>query len=282
MPAQAKQLVSEPLAIDVLANGVTFAESVHSPEFTMGARSDDFYKLVFVLNGKVRFAADNHPLRELNNGSFFPVSRNETHSISDDSPSSLLLLCLGKDFIEDEPAHLEVWQRVLRKFEAGVKPPIQVSQEIFSIWRSAILEQVGIRFGRELSINITALRILLLLARIPTNDTGDPQTSSKRRIRDFAYTLEKTFFEEWNLDKAALSTRLSKKQFTKLFKEECRTTFLQRLTQLRMGHANSLLRKTDQSVLSIAFSCGYDDLSHFYRVFKQTHGCAPIQWREMN
>lgn len=103
--------------------------------------------------------------------------------------------------------------------------------------------------------------------------------SSKNRVQSLIDSLEKTFFEDWNLDKAALATGLSKKQFTKLFKKSTGITFLQKLTKLRMDHAASLLSQTEQNTLSVAFSCGYQDLSRFYRLFKQSFG-SPLSLGE--
>ena len=35
------------------------------------------------------------------------------------------------------------------------------------------------------------------------------------------------------------------------------------------------------SVASIAFDCGFRDLSTFYRLFKGRYGCAPNAWRSL-
>ncbi len=279
-PARSLDSVSEPLAVTVPDQGVVFAESIHGPQFSMQVRKDGFYKLIYVLEGRVQFSADGMAERDLGKGAFFPVPVNVRHSIEDKTPATLLLLCLGKAFIESDPQFVAVWQRLVENYENGASPFGLLAQEISSAWKRAILEQMGVRFGRVLSIRTTATSILLLLARISADEGGTEANRSRDRIRSFAANLEKTFFEDWNLDKAAAVTRLSRKQFTKLFKEVTGMTFLEKLTQLRMAHACSLLSRTDHSVLSIAFSCGYQDLSHFYRLFKRTHGASPIKWRK--
>lgn len=279
MPPSTKTFVTEPLSVVVSSDSVLFAESAHAPEFSMQARKDPFYKLIFVLSGRTRFSSEHLGQRDLGKGSFFPVTVNTPHSIEDLSPSTLLILCLGKHYIEKDSLYLEIWHKVVGNFQRGAMPSILTSQEISSLWKLAILEQLGVRFGHELSIRTAAARILLSLSRMSVEENAQPSGNSRSRIQSLVDSLEKTFFEDWSLDRASLATRLSKKQFTKLFKETTNMTFLQKLTQLRMAHATSLLARTEQSVLSISFSCGYQDLSHFYRVFKQTWQCAPNQWR---
>jgi len=47
-----------------------------------------------------------------------------------------------------------------------------------------------------------------------------------------------------------------------------------------MRHERFLLAETDESVTSIAFACGFEDLSKFFRVFRQQEKIAPGLWRE--
>ena len=48
---------------------------------------------------------------------------------------------------------------------------------------------------------------------------------------------------------------------------------------MRMSLAARLLLSDDQPILEIALACGIEDLSHFYRLFRQTHGVSPRRYR---
>ena len=58
------------------------------------------------------------------------------------------------------------------------------------------------------------------------------------------------------------------------------TNFKGYLNALRMAEVRRLLLKTDLSVSEIAYQCGYSNISHFNRVFKQMNGKSPKQFRE--
>lgn len=59
-------------------------------------------------------------------------------------------------------------------------------------------------------------------------------------------------------------------------------TPMQYLHQLRMNAARSYLRKTELSIQEIAGASGYPSIHYFSRMFKQTFGISPSEWRAAN
>lgn len=56
-------------------------------------------------------------------------------------------------------------------------------------------------------------------------------------------------------------------------------SFKQYLNTIRLAEAQRLLLETDRQISEIAFSVGYQNLTHFYRVFKQVYAIAPNEYR---
>ena len=48
----------------------------------------------------------------------------------------------------------------------------------------------------------------------------------------------------------------------------------------RLGIAARMLLNTKLSVAEIGFSCGFNTLSHFNRLFRESKGCTPSEFRE--
>jgi AraC family cel operon transcriptional repressor len=48
---------------------------------------------------------------------------------------------------------------------------------------------------------------------------------------------------------------------------------------VRMDHAARHLATSNTPISEIALDCGIDDLSHFYRLFRQIHGISPMRYR---
>jgi len=50
----------------------------------------------------------------------------------------------------------------------------------------------------------------------------------------------------------------------------------------RLSHAMSLLQHTQLSITQISFECGFEDLSHFSRAFKDKFGRNPSAYRAVS
>jgi two-component system response regulator YesN len=65
-----------------------------------------------------------------------------------------------------------------------------------------------------------------------------------------------------------------------LFRKELGTSFLEYLTSVRLAVAKSLLRQNGMSVMQICLEVGYQDPSHFAKVFKRREGVHPTAYRK--
>lgn len=52
------------------------------------------------------------------------------------------------------------------------------------------------------------------------------------------------------------------------------------VNRVRMEHAAHLLEMSSKSILEIAGDCGTENLSHFYKLFREVHGETPRAYRE--
>jgi AraC-like DNA-binding protein len=61
--------------------------------------------------------------------------------------------------------------------------------------------------------------------------------------------------------------------------EERGTTFTQYLSEQRLASAHQALRGSTAAISTIAYDCGFSDVSHFNRLFRQRFGCTPSDVR---
>ncbi len=74
--------------------------------------------------------------------------------------------------------------------------------------------------------------------------------------------------------------RLSPSRFAALFRHHFGTSPHQYLLQMRIDHAKDLLLKSELSMAQIAQYCGFADIYHFSKTFKQHTGLAPKHYRQ--
>lgn len=105
---------------------------------------------------------------------------------------------------------------------------------------------------------------------------GDFPDQIMRAVR---YIVQNFTKGQLSLDSVAREACMSRYHFSRTFKRETGTRFIDFLTTVRLAEACTLLTQTDQSITSIAFGVGYRDLSHFERTFKKEFGFSPSQYR---
>ena len=71
---------------------------------------------------------------------------------------------------------------------------------------------------------------------------------------------------------------MSRRHFSVLFRRVAGRTFWEQLTDLRLTHAAQLLKQGDHSVTGVVFSCGFGDVSQFYRLFRARFQLPPRAW----
>jgi len=106
-----------------------------------------------------------------------------------------------------------------------------------------------------------------------------PRTESDPMIETYLTWLQHNFFEPQSIADAARACGMSRRGFTTAFRHHTSRTWLDHVNRLRVQHAITLLQTTNRKMTSIAFQCGFKDLSTFYRVMHRITGQRPGAFR---
>lgn len=266
---------SRPLAIALPPSGVLFAESIHASDFEMAPRADPFHKLLYVLRGGLSYTEARHAPVPVSAGTLLAIPAGAVHTLGDQRASTVFLLCLADTFLASAPELVALWSRCAGRSERRISLSRPTRNVVEAAWRRALVERIRPRLGSETVIRALAAQLLVTLARLPPpSATLDPLA----RVATVAREVETTFYDEWNLDRAAARAGVSRRHFSALFKRVRGCTFWEHLTELRLAHAAELLRQGDHSVTGVVFACGFGDVSQFYRLFRQRHRQPPKRW----
>lgn len=93
------------------------------------------------------------------------------------------------------------------------------------------------------------------------------------------YILQ-NYNKDISLDEVSRQLDLSSYYFSKLFKEETGSNFVEYVTALRIQKAKELLKDNDCTMKEICSSVGYSDPNYFSRIFKKNEGITPTEYRE--
>ncbi len=106
------------------------------------------------------------------------------------------------------------------------------------------------------------------------------RSHSRGLMRQAVEYIDRNFADEnISLKEVAGYINVSANYFSAVFSQEMRQTFVEYLTQKRMGRAKELLRRTDKRTAEVAAEVGYKDPHYFSFVFRKTQGCTPRDYR---
>lgn len=279
------ELVTRPKVVPMPEFGVCVFESRHAPGFIAPKLLDEFSKFLLVISGHARWDGDGK-MYLVGPNSLVHVPRGMVHR-QEDVPSDPVTLFA----IHYRPEVLATpFVRALqgRGFAhwnlSGSDFPL--ARHFRADFREMLFEQCTQREGWE-TIMLSCLGHLAVRAMRLTQRPGDAfhpafekQSSGAERVATYVRRLQSTFYSQKTLEDAAQATGLSRRQFTELFRKITNQSWKEYLQKLRLSHARDLLAQTDKSVVAVAFESGFEDLSHFHRVFKQAFALSPLAYRK--
>lgn len=106
-------------------------------------------------------------------------------------------------------------------------------------------------------------------------------SSDSRRIQKIQNYINHNYREEVRLETLASMAGMTMTAFSRFFKVRTGRTISEYIIDVRLGHAVRLLVDTTRSVAEICFDCGFNNISHFNRLFKKKKNCTPKAFREM-
>ena len=92
--------------------------------------------------------------------------------------------------------------------------------------------------------------------------------------------MEKNYMYNISLKELARISNRSITSFKNDFFEYYHTTPGKWLTEKRLKHAKMLLTTSNLSISDVAFNSGFENSSHFSRIFKEKFGSSPLQFRK--
>ena len=137
----------------------------------------------------------------------------------------------------------------------------------------SVLELMSILHDLSISRNMR------ILSDSSFNNTEN-YTYNSRRVEKTIEYMNHNFDKSITLTEVARLANMSDAAFSRFFKQRTGNTFIDSLTEIRLGHASRMLIDTTQSIAEVAYNCGFNNISNFNRIFKKKKGCTPKDFRE--
>ncbi len=249
-----------------------------SPDYSVGPRVMDSYKLVFVINGKGHIEFGNEdPICAATGDMFsiFPRQRYHYYA-SPDEPWELMWVCMNGEYCRD----------IL--LDIGIQPDRHITHNVLtpSIQRTllTIINSLGYT---EDTLRLAATGNLYILFSYLVQITKKKKNVSDQYRQDAAVYKAIRFIEEnyhldINVQMLCQHVNYSRSYLSRIFKAETGMTIPEYTNQVRIQHAKTLLTDTKVPMREVATSVGINDPFYFSKIFKTITGQSPTSYRAEN
>lgn len=105
-------------------------------------------------------------------------------------------------------------------------------------------------------------------------------TKDNDRMNEIYAYVRNNFKSHIALDDISEEAHMTVPAFCRYFKKIARKTFTQFVNEYRIVHASKLLAETSMTITEISFESGFNNFSHFNKLFKQFTGKTPSHFRK--
>lgn len=136
----------------------------------------------------------------------------------------------------------------------------------------SVLELLSILHDLSVSRNMVTLS--------DTAFSDQPFNYNSRRIEKVFEYLNLNYNKPVTLADAAKVANMQEVSFSRFIKKRTGRTFIDSLNEIRVGHASRMLIDTTNTIFEIAYTCGFNNISNFNRVFKKKKNTTPKDFRD--
>jgi AraC-like DNA-binding protein/uncharacterized RmlC-like cupin family protein len=243
-------------------------------------------EIVYVRQGSGKRQVGNH-MSYYNGGDLIMLGPNLPHYGFTDrlsESSSEIVVQMKEDFLGKNFFHLPEMEGVLQLFERS---------KMGLSFHGNTKDEVGDRLENLFYMNpfeklIEFVKILQILAESKEYDMLNAAGSVALVIQgqdttriDTIYKYVRTHFQDpIQLDDVAVLISMTVPSFCRYFKRVTGKTFVEFVNEFRIVHACKLLHEETHSIAEVCFESGFNNFSHFNKVFKEKTGKSPNAYRK--
>jgi len=226
-----------------------------------------FYELVIVLDGEVRYCGGEADQR-LAPGSvlfFSPQVRHSWHPIDGPCERFTATFSLEPSIAILLPDRWPISHRLIDEVEQLIRELLEEDKrELFVI-----------------SSRITAIIGQALAIFVSKTMPGRQGVRKLDLVSEVEQLLKNDLSHRLTLDEIAAHFGICTRHLTRIFHQASGISIATFLRRVRLNHARSLLRESDEKVADISARVGIPNQGYFYRSFRQYFGMTPDEYRQI-
>lgn len=235
-----------------------------TPKWVIDKSTIDFVDITYICEGRVKYIVNEVPY-EAEKGDLICIPKGSTRQAETDPEnpmscyaSNLQLVNLsGKDIM----------------LPFAIKSKIGIHEDLIADFHELDLEWTSKKPGYGMKVRALFLTILHKLLNILYY--GNDLECMDIHIRKALEYIHNFYHTGISVKALAEMVDLNPSYFGTLFKNQTGTTVKEYINKIRVSKAENMLCSGEFSLSETAYSCGFDDIFYFSKVFKKYRGYPP-------
>lgn len=244
----------------------------------------DFYELFLITYGRI-WHQINHTEILLSTGTLVFIRPADCHFYRqyDEDDCRLINLAFPVQTVTALFAYLGDGFEPHRLLAPSLPPSVQLNDTERQVTVAQLTKLHSIPHTDKRRIR-TQLRLLLanLLGRYFGKEHDMPSANAHNWLQKLCSQMQEPANLRGGVPKMQAIAHTSPEHLSRTFRKEFGCTPTQYINNLRLTYAANLLVHTDHSIIEISHEIGINNLSYFYRLFKQKYKITPAQFRAQN
>lgn len=251
-------------------------------------------EIIYVKEGNVNIGVNDVPI-QLKRDDIYFINGGDVHYFLASPESERIVIQFDLSFFQDISSLEKTNKEMRNLFSSIVQASSLWSQEIADQMRQLLMtvheENNERKSGYRYVIKAKMFEMLAILSReVPQNENWNDQVreeiSSTKQMENlerldkiFMY-IEAHYQDTITLNDISAYMGFSSFYFTKFFKKNTGTTFIQFLTEYRLNKAKWILLNEDATVTEVAERTGFSSVKTFHHQFKDLMGISPLKYKK--
>ncbi len=251
-------------------------------------------EIIYVKEGNVNIGVNDVPI-QLKRDDIYFINGGDVHYFLASPESERIVIQFDLSFFQDISSLEKTNKEMRNLFSSIVQASSLWSQEVADQMRQLLMtvheENNERKSGYRYVIKAKMFEMLAILSReVPQNENWNDQVreeiSSTKQMENlerldkiFMY-IEAHYQDTITLNDISAYMGFSSFYFTKFFKKNTGTTFIQFLTEYRLNKAKWILLNEDATVTEVAERTGFSSVKTFHHQFKDLMGISPLKYKK--
>ena len=241
-------------------------------------------ELVYINNGKGKRQVGLH-LSNYDEGDLVMIGTNVPHTGFTeyfDKERKEVVVQFKPDFLGNSLEKVLEFKNIKRLFEISKRGLVFSGNTKKTIG----ISMLGLQYETPLQKVLTLIKILNDLSiskdvTVLNSENFDSESiQENERIKKVFNYIKLNYKEEVSLNEVSELVFMTPPSFCRYFKSKTNKTFTTFLNEYRINNALKLLAQSKLDIKNICFQCGYNNFSHFNRLFKKQISMTPSEFRK--